>query len=176
MLGLRVFVSCSVNGAVSTLLEMGHFPIFNAGIEWVEVSDALLRLPGESKGADMEVARANEIGVPVYHSIEELQAKPPARGDARFHGLLREMALTHIRKSSDYGFGEDPLANLRRSMDIGIPPSVGSWMRAKDKVGRIDVSFKRGWLANESQRDSLIDLASYCLLTVMLLEEERDKP
>ncbi|MDF1477550.1 DUF4406 domain-containing protein [Leifsonia sp. H3M29-4] len=36
--------------------------------------DAVLRLPGESKGADQDVAIALERGLPVYHSIEELVA------------------------------------------------------------------------------------------------------
>jgi hypothetical protein len=34
--------------------------------------EALLRLPGESPGADREVARAKELGIPVYDSIEDL--------------------------------------------------------------------------------------------------------
>lgn len=39
---------------------------------WVKSCNALLRLPGESKGADEEVALAIELGIPVYHSIENL--------------------------------------------------------------------------------------------------------
>lgn len=38
---------------------------------WVEACDALLRLPGESKGADIEVDKAKELGLPVFYSIEE---------------------------------------------------------------------------------------------------------
>ena len=152
--------------------SLGHAVWMEVDYPWVEVADAVLRLPGESKGADMEVARAQEFGIPVYNSIEELQAKPPVLGDARFHKLLREMAATHKKKAMDYGSDEDPLANLRRAVDIGVKPSVGTWIRSKDKVGRIDRSFKRGWLANESLRDSLIDLAAYCLLDIILLEEE----
>jgi hypothetical protein len=41
-------------------------------LEWVEASEALLRLPGISKGADMEVARARLRGIPVFYSIEDL--------------------------------------------------------------------------------------------------------
>jgi hypothetical protein len=41
--------------------------------EWVIVCDAILRLPGESKGADNEVALAIRRGIPVFHSIEELK-------------------------------------------------------------------------------------------------------
>jgi hypothetical protein len=34
--------------------------------------DAVLRLPGESKGADQDVAIAIERGIPVYHALEEV--------------------------------------------------------------------------------------------------------
>jgi hypothetical protein len=37
-------------------------------MEWLEQCDALFRFPGESKGADAEVARARELGLPVYES------------------------------------------------------------------------------------------------------------
>lgn len=33
----------------------------------------LLRLPGESKGADIEVAKAMELNIPVFYSYEELE-------------------------------------------------------------------------------------------------------
>jgi hypothetical protein len=34
--------------------------------------DAVLRLPGESTGADNDVRIARERGIPAYHSIDEL--------------------------------------------------------------------------------------------------------
>ena len=34
--------------------------------------DIILRLPGYSKGGDLEVEQATEQGQPVYHSLEEL--------------------------------------------------------------------------------------------------------
>lgn len=37
--------------------------------------DAVLRLPGASRGADMDVVRAQALGLPVYHHIEELPAR-----------------------------------------------------------------------------------------------------
>lgn len=40
--------------------------------EWVEKCDCLLRLPGISEGADGEVKRAEELGIPVFYSITEL--------------------------------------------------------------------------------------------------------
>jgi len=41
---------------------------------WLATCHAVLRLPGESSGADREVARARELGIPVYHSVAELVA------------------------------------------------------------------------------------------------------
>lgn len=39
---------------------------------WVLAADAVLRLPGESTGADMECAWAEEAGIPVFYSVEEV--------------------------------------------------------------------------------------------------------
>lgn len=36
--------------------------------------DAVLRLPGESAGADQDVAVAHELGLPVYRSLDEIPA------------------------------------------------------------------------------------------------------
>lgn len=38
---------------------------------WVKKCDALIRLPGESSGADREVELARSLGIPVYFSIQE---------------------------------------------------------------------------------------------------------
>jgi len=40
--------------------------------EWVGACDCLLRLGGESKGADDEVKLAQDLGLPVFYSISEL--------------------------------------------------------------------------------------------------------
>ncbi len=37
-------------------------------LEWVKACDCLLRLSGESKGADIEVKYAKDIGIAVYYS------------------------------------------------------------------------------------------------------------
>jgi hypothetical protein len=38
----------------------------------IERCDAILRLPGESKGADNDIRLANERGIPVYYNINEI--------------------------------------------------------------------------------------------------------
>lgn len=40
--------------------------------EWLEVCDCVLRLDGESSGADREVEHAKKIGVIVFYSFDEL--------------------------------------------------------------------------------------------------------
>jgi len=34
--------------------------------------DAVLRIAGESRGADLDVTRARELGLPIYHDVSEL--------------------------------------------------------------------------------------------------------
>lgn len=46
-------------------------------LEWLRVCDAVLRLPGESSGADEEVAEAKRLGIPVFHTVEELISGAP---------------------------------------------------------------------------------------------------
>ena len=41
-------------------------------LSWVEVCDCLLRLPGESPGADNEVVLASKLRKPVLYSVEDL--------------------------------------------------------------------------------------------------------
>jgi len=43
--------------------------------EWLKVCDALIRVGGESNGADWEVDKAHELGIPVYYSIREFLEK-----------------------------------------------------------------------------------------------------
>ena len=42
-------------------------------LHWLEKCDAVLRLPGESSGADRETACAVGMGIPVFDSISELK-------------------------------------------------------------------------------------------------------
>lgn len=41
---------------------------------WLEVCNAVLRLPGESKGSDLEEIEAKRLGIPTFHSMEDLAA------------------------------------------------------------------------------------------------------
>lgn len=41
-------------------------------LEWLPMCDCIIRLPGESKGADIEVGIAKEKGIPVFYSLDEV--------------------------------------------------------------------------------------------------------
>lgn len=78
----------------------------------------------------------------------------------------------HDRKQADYGRGDDPFANVRASEEWGIKGWVGAMVRAQDKVRRLQTFAQRGSLVNEPVRDSLLDLAVYALIALVLYEEE----
>ena len=47
---------------------------YNASMVWLEVSDAVFVISGVGKGGgvDKEIARASELGIPVFNNIEDL--------------------------------------------------------------------------------------------------------
>jgi hypothetical protein len=64
---------------VPHLTHFWHFISPKSHRKWIEIDkvilercDAVLRLDGESVGADEEVAHAEKLGKPIYWSIDEL--------------------------------------------------------------------------------------------------------
>ena len=53
-------------------LDLKHEEWLGSDLAWVETCHAVLRLPGESKGADMETAHARENGIPVRYTVEAI--------------------------------------------------------------------------------------------------------
>jgi hypothetical protein len=92
-------------------------------------------------------------------------------GHPGFLALLDEMRLLHLKKSADYGSKNDPLANVRKAAEAGVEPWRASWLRALDKVHRINAYCQTGRLENESVEDSFLDLASQCLIALALRRE-----
>lgn len=44
---------------------------------WLPLCHVVLRLPGESSGADEEVKLAEKLGIPVFHTVHELERQHP---------------------------------------------------------------------------------------------------
>ncbi len=85
-------VAINVRNAISTaeaIMQARHFPFIPhlthfwhmlfAGpyyqwmaldMEWLEQCEALVRIPGESAGADKEVQHAKKMGIPIYFGLE----------------------------------------------------------------------------------------------------------
>ena len=100
-----------------------------------------------------------------------LYTGPQRHGDPRFYQLLEECAQTHSGKSFDYTPADDPLANFKRSEKLGVPAWKGCMVRMGDKFGRLEQLANGKAPKNESLRDTLMDLAVYSLLCVLLLED-----
>lgn len=91
----------------------------------------------------------------------------------RFYQLIAEAARLHSVKQKDYGRTEDPFANVRASVEWGMPPWVGAMVRATDKLRRLQRLAQGGTLANEGAMDSFLDLAVYSLIAAVLYEESQ---
>jgi hypothetical protein len=55
-------------------LATTHDDWLDSDLPWVAVADAVLRLEGDSGGADREVAEAEARGIPVFRSVTEVKA------------------------------------------------------------------------------------------------------
>jgi hypothetical protein len=95
----------------------------------------------------------------------------------QFYDLCDQLKAMHASKSRDYGSpdGDDPLANIRNGAKfVGIEPWRAAMVRLSDKVTRLATYNVTGTLTHEGLEDTLIDLASYSLLTLLLHNESRN--
>ena len=73
---LPVLASAGADGVGDPLAEQVMYPTAH---RLLQHADAVLRLPGESRGADQDVAIARQRGLPVYTSVDEIPvAQEPA--------------------------------------------------------------------------------------------------
>lgn len=54
------------------VIRHDHQTWLSIDLPWVEMADAVLRLPGDSKGADQEVMHALTHKIPVFGTIDQL--------------------------------------------------------------------------------------------------------
>ena len=66
---LPVLASAGASGVTDPLADQVLYP---AARRLLQHCDAVLRLPGESRGADQDVAIARERGLPIYFRLEDI--------------------------------------------------------------------------------------------------------
>ena len=91
-------------------------------------------------------------------------------GHPDFYKLLETMAQVHSDKNHDYAGEGDPLRNFKASERMGIEPWVGVAVRMCDKFTRFENFIKQRELhvKDETIDDTLIDLANYALICILL--------
>jgi hypothetical protein len=132
--------------------------------EWYDVTEPM-----------PEVAAA-EVSYRGPSAAEVLERFAPDRpGSLPFLELLEELRTLHLSKSQDYGSQSDPLANIRQGAEfVGIEPWRGCMVRIADKIQRLRTYCQTGRLVHEGVRDTLMDLAAYSLLAIVLFDEGKD--
>jgi len=100
-------------------------------------------------------------------------------GHPEFYDLILKMAEIHEIKNKGYGIG-NPLGNFAESERFGISAWKGCMVRMSDKWSRlcnmaakIDNPEYQDAVKMESLEDTLIDLACYSLLCLILLKESK---
>jgi hypothetical protein len=153
--------------------------------EWYDVSPpATEPMPevAKAKAEEMEHVEWDRIADEPY--IDHLLEQQRLRGDGLtreqpgslpFLELLEELRTLHLSKSQDYGSESDPLANIRQGAEfVGIEPWRGCLVRVADKVQRLKTYCRTGRLVHEGVRDTLLDLAAYSLLGIVLFDEGKE--
>lgn len=84
-----------------------------------------------------------------------------------FNDIVGEMQETYKKKNSDYGNSFNETIE-----EFGFVPAVA---RINDKVKRIK-NLVKGQDMNyqESLRDNLMDIANYCVMTIMSIDDKKE--
>lgn len=105
----------------------------------------------EAKKAAKEALNA-AFGVPTFEA---------------FDAITDELKDTYIKKNHDYGNSFD------KSIDkFGLTAAV---VRMSDKMERLSSLLNKDAKVDESIRDTVMDLANYCIMTAMYLDNKKEK-
>ena len=95
-------------------------------------------------------------------------------GSREFLAVLDEIRTLHLRKTLDYGDDGDALANIRSSADvIAAEPWAGAILRMSDKMHRLRSFFHNGRTEFDGVQDTLLDLAAYSAIALVLFRESQ---
>lgn len=120
-----------------------------------------------------EDSEGKEIPLPVLaevrNCIKNLGTRPVLSSNVQqFIDITTDMAKTYAAKNHDYGnsFGE--------SLDeFGL---IASIVRINDKMNRIkSLIKKKAEVKDETIQDTLLDMANYCIMTVMWIDKTEEE-
>lgn len=99
-----------------------------------------------------------------FSLVQDVEELPSPAND--FKEICKSMIATYVKKNADYGNSFD------KSLDrFGIVAAV---VRIGDKMNRIEsLTTKKAQVTDESIRDTLMDMANYCVMTVMWLDNQK---
>lgn len=94
-----------------------------------------------------------------------------------FEEILSYMNTLHKAKDSDYA-DQIPYGNFIESFRVGIPPYLGAFIRLQDKYRRCCtlIRGKDAEVKDESLDDTLVDLANYAIIVLILRYYSNAKP
>ena len=105
---------------------------------------------------------------PEEQKVPEYEDRP--FGEKVFKFYTDKMLQTYIKKNADYGSSFDDLFD-----EFGMDSVL---IRLKDKFNRIKSLTKPGqkqMVVDESVEDTLLDLANYCILTLVKLQKDKEE-
>ena len=111
---------------------------------------------------DKQQERKRKMHLAGQMALEELKHK---ENGPYFSDILKEMQELYEKKNHDYGnsFSET-------IQEFGFTPAIA---RINDKFKRVKQMVKGEQMqVNESMRDNLIDIANYCILTIIEIDKQ----
>ena len=158
---------------IGTLGEaMPHLSVNSVGYVYHD-RDPLWQ-PSRQQQARIQAALDSLAGQP-------LTASGTHRGHPRFYELLKEMERIHDSKNSDYAdSASDPLRNFRACEAAGISAFDGCLTRLSDKYMRVmnlarkEREGRKVGVLSEAVTDTLLDMANYALIAIILYTEGGD--
>lgn len=169
--GKRIMV---VGSREHIFLEMDSVSLFESwqdALNQIEYEDYQATYQENNQDAAMIAAQNSSSWHPLAVKLNSILISNTQHGLLCFYSKLVEAAELCAKKNADYGSTADPFSNFRSAEQIGIPAWKGAWLRAKDKVARIDAFCRTGTLKNEGVLDSFVDLGNYSFLSSVLFEE-----
>ena len=88
--------------------------------------------------------------------------------------LFGDMKGILSAKNADYADHDNPFANFSQSVDFGVEPLIGLFIRMGDKMQRLKAWSLRGTLEvrNEGIEDALKDIIGYATLGLAMMRDE----